>query len=186
MSHAEQTMDFAEAMERFDPVLGFEVHVELNTATKIFSSAPNAFGDEPNTNVTPLDLGLPGTLPVLNRKVVEYAIRLGVALDAQVAETCRFARKNYFYPDMPKNFQTSQYDEPIVFDGHLDVELEDGEVFRVEIERAHLEDDAGKLTHVGGSGRIQGASNSLVDYNRAGVPLIEICLLYTSPSPRDS
>ena len=134
MSHAEQTMDFAEAMERFDPVLGFEVHVELNTATKIFSSAPNAFGDEPNTNVTPLDLGLPGTLPVLNRKVVEYAIRLGVALDAQVAETCRFARKNYFYPDTPKNFQTSQYDEPIVFDGHLDVELEDGEVFRVEIE----------------------------------------------------
>ncbi|MWD30907.1 Asp-tRNA(Asn)/Glu-tRNA(Gln) amidotransferase GatCAB subunit B, partial [Aquicoccus sp. SCR17] len=95
MSHAEQTMDFAEAMERFDPVLGFEVHVELNTATKIFSSAPNAFGDEPNTNVTPLDLGLPGTLPVLNREVVEYAIRLGVALDAQVAETCRFARKNY-------------------------------------------------------------------------------------------
>ena len=174
MSHAEQTMDFAEAMERFDPVLGFEVHVELNTATKIFSSAPNAFGDEPNTNVTPLDLGLPGTLPVLNREVVEYAIRLGVALDAQVAETCRFARKNYFYPDTPKNFQTSQYDEPIVFDGHLDVELEDGEVFRVEIERAHLEDDAGKLTHVGGSGRIQGASASLVDYNRAGVPLIEI------------
>ena len=138
MSHAEQTMDFAEAMERFDPVLGFEVHVELNTATKIFSSAPNAFGDEPNTNVTPLDLGLPGTLPVLNRKVVEYAIRLGVALDAQVAETCRFARKNYFYPDMPKNFQTSQYDEPIAFEGYLDVELEDGTTYRVEIERAHM------------------------------------------------
>lgn len=167
-------MDFAQAMEQFDPVLGFEVHVELNTKSKIFSSAPNAFGDEPNTNVTALDLGLPGTLPVVNREVVEYAIRLGVALNAQVAETCRFARKNYFYPDTPKNFQTSQYDEPIVFDGHLDVELEDGEVFRVEIERAHLEDDAGKLTHQGGSGRIQGASASLVDYNRAGVPLIEI------------
>ena len=174
MSRAEETMDFAEAIERFDPVLGFEVHVELNTATKIFSSAPNAFGDEPNTNVTPLDLGLPGTLPVLNREVVEYAIRLGLALDARIAPSCRFARKNYFYPDTPKNFQTSQYDEPIVYDGHLDVELEDGEVFRVEIERAHLEDDAGKLTHQGGSGRIQGASSSLVDYNRAGVPLIEI------------
>jgi len=167
-------MDFGQAMEQFDPVLGFEVHVELNTRSKIFSSAPNAFGDEPNTNVTALDLGLPGTLPVVNREVVEYAIRLGVALDAQIAESCRFARKNYFYPDTPKNFQTSQYDEPIVFDGHLDVELEDGEVFRVEIERAHLEDDAGKLTHQGGSGRIQGASASLVDYNRAGVPLIEI------------
>ncbi|MDY6054728.1 Asp-tRNA(Asn)/Glu-tRNA(Gln) amidotransferase subunit GatB [Micrococcus sp.] len=167
-------MDFAEAMERFDPVLGFEVHVELSTATKIFSSAPNAFGDEPNTNVTPLDLGLPGTLPVLNRQAVEYAIRLGLALDATIAPSCRFARKNYFYPDTPKNFQTSQYDEPIVADGHLDVELEDGTVFRVEIERAHLEDDAGKLTHQGGSGRIQGASASLVDYNRAGVPLIEI------------
>ena len=167
-------MDFGQAMEQFDPVLGFEVHVELNTRSKIFSSAPNAFGDEPNTNVTALDLGLPGTLPVVNKEVVEYAIRLGVALNAQVAESCRFARKNYFYPDTPKNFQTSQYDEPIVFDGHLDVELEDGEVFRVEIERAHLEDDAGKLTHQGGSGRIQGASASLVDYNRAGVPLIEI------------
>ncbi|XNZ00611.1 Asp-tRNA(Asn)/Glu-tRNA(Gln) amidotransferase subunit GatB [Micrococcus luteus] len=167
-------MDFGQAMEQFDPVLGFEVHVELNTNSKIFSTAPNAFGDEPNTNVTALDLGLPGTLPVVNREVVEYAIRLGVALNAQVAESCRFARKNYFYPDTPKNFQTSQYDEPIVFDGHLDVELEDGEVFRVEIERAHLEDDAGKLTHQGGSGRIQGASASLVDYNRAGVPLIEI------------
>ena len=167
-------MDFGQAMEQFDPVLGFEVHVELNTKSKIFSSAPNAFGDEPNTNVTALDLGLPGTLPVVNREVVEYAIRLGVALNAQVAESCRFARKNYFYPDTPKNFQTSQYDEPIVFDGHLDVELEDGEVFRIEIERAHLEDDAGKLTHQGGSGRIQGASASLVDYNRAGVPLIEI------------
>ncbi len=167
-------MDFGQAMEQFDPVLGFEVHVELNTKSKIFSSAANAFGDEPNTNVTALDLGLPGTLPVVNREVVEYAIRLGVALDAQVADSCRFARKNYFYPDTPKNFQTSQYDEPIVFDGHLDVELEDGEVFRVEIERAHLEDDAGKLTHQGGSGRIQGASASLVDYNRAGVPLIEI------------
>ncbi|MDO4239080.1 Asp-tRNA(Asn)/Glu-tRNA(Gln) amidotransferase subunit GatB [Micrococcus sp.] len=167
-------MDFAEAMERFDPVLGFEVHVELNTASKIFSTGANAFGDEPNTNVTPLDLGLPGTLPVLNRGAVESAIKLGLALDAQIAPSCRFARKNYFYPDTPKNFQTSQYDEPIVFDGHLDVELEDGTVFRVEIERAHLEDDAGKLTHQGGSGRIQGASASLVDYNRAGVPLIEI------------
>ena len=168
-------MDFAEAMERFDPVLGFEVHVELNTASKIFSTGANAFGDEPNTNVTPLDLGLPGTLPVLNRGAVESAIKLGLALDAQIAPSCRFARKNYFYPDTPKNFQTSQYDEPIAENGSVDVELEDGTVFTVEIERAHMEEDAGKLTHMGGAaGRIQGADFSLVDYNRAGVPLIEI------------
>lgn len=167
-------LSFDEALERFEPVMGFEVHVELNTKTKMFSSAPNAFGDEPNTNVNEVDLGLPGTLPVVNKTAVEYAIKLGLALNCSIAETCRFARKQYFYPDTPKNWQTSQYDEPIAFDGYLDVELDDGEIFRVEIERAHMEEDAGKLTHAGGSGRIQGADYSLVDYNRAGVPLIEI------------
>src|SRR5699024_520320 len=141
---------------RFDPVLGFEVHVELNTTTKMFSSAPNAFGDVPNSNVTEVDLGLPGVLPVVNYTAVESAITLGLALNCSIAETCRFARKHYFYPDIPKNFQTSQYDEPIAFNGWVDVELEDGEIFRVEIERAHMEEDAGKLIHVGGAGRIQG------------------------------
>lgn len=165
---------FDEALEKYDPVLGFEVHVELNTASKMFSSAPNAFGDEPNTNVNEVDLGLPGTLPVVNGKAVESAIKLGLALNCSIAEYCRFARKQYFYPDVPKNWQTSQYDEPIAFDGYLDVELDDGESFRVEIERAHMEEDAGKLTHAGGSGRIQGADYSLVDYNRTGIPLIEI------------
>ena len=167
-------MSFEAALETYEPVLGFEVHVELNTATKMFSSAPNAFGDEPNTNVNEVDLGMPGALPVVNGAAVESAIRLGLALNCQIASFCRFARKQYFYPDTPKNWQTSQYDEPIAFDGHLDIELDDGEVFRVEIERAHMEEDAGKLTHAGGTGRIQGSEYSLVDYNRSGVPLIEI------------
>lgn len=172
---SQDLLSFEEALERFDPVLGFEVHVELNTATKMFDAAPNTFGDEPNSNTTPVSLGLPGVLPVLNGKAVESAIKLGLALNCSIAGECRFARKNYFYPDTPKNFQTSQYDEPIAFDGHLDLELEDGTQFRVAIERAHMEEDAGKLTHVGGAtGRIQGAQYSLVDYNRAGVPLIEI------------
>ena len=167
-------VSFEAALETYEPVLGFEVHVELNTATKMFSSAPNAFGDEPNTNVNEVDLGMPGALPVVNGAAVESAIRLGLALNCQIASFCRFARKQYFYPDTPKNWQTSQYDEPIAFDGHLDIELDDGEVFRVEIERAHMEEDAGKLTHAGGTGRIQGSEYSLVDYNRSGVPLIEI------------
>nr|WP_271396249.1 Asp-tRNA(Asn)/Glu-tRNA(Gln) amidotransferase subunit GatB [Neomicrococcus lactis] len=175
MAVTEELVDFDEALEKYDPVLGFEVHVELNTKTKMFSDAPNAFGDVPNTNVTPVDLGLPGVLPVVNKTAVEYSILIGLALNCKIAESCRFARKNYFYPDTPKNFQTSQYDEPIAYDGYIDIELEDGEVFRVEIERAHMEEDAGKLTHMGGStGRIQGAEFSLVDYNRAGVPLVEI------------
>lgn len=167
-------MSYDNTVAQFDPVLGFEVHVELNTTTKIFSSAPNAFGDAPNTNVTEVDLGMPGVLPSVNYEAVESAIKLGLALNCSIAETCRFARKHYFYPDLPKNFQISQYDEPIAFDGWVDIELEDGETFRVEIERAHLEEDAGKLTHVGGAGRIHSASYALVDYNRAGVPLIEI------------
>ncbi len=167
-------VDYDDAIARFDPVLGIEVHVELGTATKMFDDAPAHFGAQPNSAVTPVSLGLPGALPVVNAAAVEYAIRIGLALNCQIAETCRFARKNYFYPDVPKNFQTSQYDEPIAFEGYLDVELEDGEVFRVEIERAHMEEDAGKNTHVGGSGRIHGAEYSLVDYNRAGIPLVEI------------
>lgn len=172
---SQDVLSFEEALERFDPVLGFEVHVELNTKTKMFDAAPNTFGDEPNTNVTPVSLGLPGVLPVVNGKAVESAIKLGLALNCSIAQKCHFARKNYFYPDTPKNFQTSQYDEPIAYEGYLDLELEDGTEFRVEIERAHMEEDAGKLTHMGGdAGRIQNAQYSLVDYNRAGVPLIEI------------
>ena len=168
-------VDYDEAIRRYDPVLGIEVHVELGTRTKMFCAAEVEFGGEPNTQTTPVSLGLPGALPVVNATAVEYAIRIGLALNCSIAESCRFARKNYFYPDVPTNFQTSQYDEPIAFDGYLDVELEDGTIFRVDIERAHMEEDAGKNTHVGGStGRIHGAEYSLVDYNRAGIPLVEI------------
>ncbi|MHB1490435.1 aspartyl/glutamyl-tRNA(Asn/Gln) amidotransferase subunit B [mine drainage metagenome] len=168
-------IDYDDAIARFDPVIGIEVHVELGTRTKMFCPAEAVFGEEPNTAVSPVSLGLPGALPVVNGTAVEYAIRIGLALNCSIAETCRFARKNYFYPDVPKNFQTSQYDEPIAFDGYLDVELSDGTIFRVQIERAHMEEDAGKNTHVGGAtGRIHGAEYSLVDYNRAGIPLVEI------------
>ena len=172
---SEEVLSFEEAIEKYDPFLGFEVHVELNTKTKMFDSAPNEFGDDPNTNVTPVSLGLPGALPMVNKTAVESAIKLGLALGCEIADKSYFARKNYFYPDSPKNFQTSQAGGPIAENGSLDVELEDGTIFTVEIERAHMEEDAGKLTHVGGAdGRIQGATSSLVDYNRAGVPLIEI------------
>ena len=168
-------MDFDKALELFEPTLGFEVHVELNTKTKMFSDAPNFFGGEPNTNITPVDLGLPGSLPVVNETAIRYSISLGLALGCSIAASSRFARKNYFYPDLAKNYQISQFDEPIAFEGSVEVELPNGKVFQVPIERAHMEEDAGKLTHVGGAtGRIQGAEYSLVDYNRAGVPLVEI------------
>jgi aspartyl-tRNA(Asn)/glutamyl-tRNA(Gln) amidotransferase subunit B len=167
-------MPYDEVLDAFDPAIGLEVHVELNTVSKMFCGCSTEFGAEPNTHTCPVCLGLPGSLPVLNGKAVESVIRIGLALNCSIAQWCRFARKNYFYPDMPKNFQTSQYDEPICFDGFLDVEV-DGTSYRVDIERVHMEEDAGKLTHVGGAtGRIQGADYSLLDYNRAGVPLMEI------------
>ncbi len=168
------TITYADAMRDFDPVFGIEVHVELNTATKMFCGCTNVFGGEPNTQVCPVCLGLPGSMPVTNGKAVESAIRLGLALGCQIRESSRFARKNYFYPDLAKDYQISQYDEPTCFEGSLDVVLDDGTVVAVGIERAHMEEDAGKNTHVGGSGGIQGADYSLVDYNRGGVPLVEI------------
>ncbi|MEU8899488.1 Asp-tRNA(Asn)/Glu-tRNA(Gln) amidotransferase subunit GatB [Nocardia sp. NPDC048505] len=170
-----ELMDYADVLTRYEPVLGMEVHVELSTATKMFCGCPTEFGAEPNTQVCPVCLGLPGSLPVVNEKAVESAIRIGLALNCSITPWGRFARKNYFYPDQPKNYQISQYDEPICGNGHLDVLLDDGSTFRVEIERAHMEEDTGKSLHVGGAtGRIHGASHSLLDYNRAGVPLIEI------------
>ncbi|WP_295627133.1 Asp-tRNA(Asn)/Glu-tRNA(Gln) amidotransferase subunit GatB [uncultured Corynebacterium sp.] len=174
-AYADDLMDYDEVLERFDPVMGMEVHVELATNTKMFSASSADFGAEPNSNVDPCSLGLPGALPVVNKTGVEWAIKIGLALNCEIAESSRFARKNYFYPDQPKNYQISQYDEPIAFNGHLDVVLDDGTDWRIEIERAHMEEDTGKLTHLGGAtGRIHGATRSLVDCNRAGVPLIEI------------
>lgn len=168
-------MDFDDVLEKFDPVMGLEVHVELATETKMFSASSAHFGAAPNSHVDPVSLGLPGALPVVNAKGVEWAIKIGLALNCSIAESSRFARKNYFYPDQPKNYQISQYDEPIAYNGYLDVQLLDGTEWRVEIERAHMEEDTGKLTHLGGtSGRIHGATASLVDCNRAGIPLIEI------------
>jgi aspartyl-tRNA(Asn)/glutamyl-tRNA(Gln) amidotransferase subunit B len=169
-----ETLPYDEALAMYDPVLGLEVHVELNTNSKMFCGCSTEFGAEPNTQTCPVCLGLPGSLPVLNGKAVESAIRIGLALGCDIAEWCRFARKNYFYPDMTKDFQTSQYDEPIAFEGSVTIEV-DGVSYEIPIERAHMEEDAGKLLHMGGAtGRIQGADYSLIDYNRAGVPLIEI------------
>jgi aspartyl-tRNA(Asn)/glutamyl-tRNA(Gln) amidotransferase subunit B len=167
-------LPYEDALAAYDPVLGLEVHVELNTTSKMFCGCSTAFGAEPNTQVCPVCLGLPGSLPVVNARAVESAIRIGLALNCRIAEWCRFSRKNYFYPDMPKNYQISQYDEPIAYDGWTEVVL-DEQSFRIDIERAHMEEDTGKSLHVGGAtGRIHGADYSLLDYNRSGVPLIEI------------
>ncbi len=168
------TVPYAEALQEFEPVIGLETHVELGTASKMFCGCDTTFGAEPNTHTCPVCLGLPGALPVVNETAIASTIRIGLALHCDIATWCRFARKNYFYPDMPKNFQTSQYDEPLCTDGYLDVEV-NGETVRIPIERVHLEEDTGKSLHVGGStGRIHGATHSLVDYNRAGIPLVEI------------
>ncbi|HKY76623.1 MAG TPA: Asp-tRNA(Asn)/Glu-tRNA(Gln) amidotransferase subunit GatB, partial [Acidimicrobiia bacterium] len=167
----------------WETVIGLEVHCELATETKMFCGCPNDFGAEPNTNVCPVCLGLPGSLPVLNERAVEFALRVGEALHCAVPEASIFHRKNYFYPDMPKNYQVSQYDEPICGNGWLTV----GER-RIGIERAHLEEDAGKTSHVGAAagGRVHGADHSLVDYNRAGVPLLEIVSKPDLRSPEEA
>ncbi|HEV2890049.1 MAG TPA: Asp-tRNA(Asn)/Glu-tRNA(Gln) amidotransferase subunit GatB [Frankiaceae bacterium] len=159
-----------DVLARWEPVVGMETHVELGTASKMFCGCSTTFGAEPNTQTCPVCLGLPGSLPVANEAAIRYTILIGLALNCRIAEWCRFARKNYFYPDMPKNFQISQYDEPLCSDGWIEVGGE-----RIGIERVHLEEDTGKSLHVGGStGRIHGADYSLVDYNRAGIPLVEI------------
>jgi len=172
------SLDYDSALAIYEPTLGLEVHVELNTNSKMFCGCATEFGAEPNTQTCPVCLGLPGSLPVVNKRAIESTILIGLALNCSIAPFSRFARKNYFYPDMPKNFQTSQYDEPICVNGYLDVEVdteEGNQVFRVEIERVHMEEDTGKSLHVGGStGRIHGADYSLLDYNRAGIPLVEI------------
>ena len=160
-------------------MIGLETHVELGTVSKMFCGCSTVFGADPNTHTCAVCLGLPGALPVANEKAIESTIRIGLALNCSIATWCRFARKNYFYPDMPKNFQTSQYDEPLCVEGYLDVDVE-GTTYRVGIERVHLEEDTGKNTHVGTSGRIHGAEYSLVDFNRAGIPLVEIV---TKPVP---
>jgi aspartyl-tRNA(Asn)/glutamyl-tRNA(Gln) amidotransferase subunit B len=172
------SLDFDQAIAKYEPTLGLEVHVELNTKSKMFCGCATEFGAEPNTQTCPVCLGLPGSLPVVNKRAIESTILIGLALNCSIAPFSRFARKNYFYPDMPKNFQTSQYDEPICVNGYLDVDVETdsgNQTFRVEIERVHMEEDTGKSLHVGGStGRIHGAEYSLLDYNRAGIPLVEI------------
>ena len=172
------SLNYDSALAIYEPTLGLEVHVELNTNSKMFCGCATEFGAQPNTQTCPVCLGLPGSLPVVNKRAIESTILIGLALNCSIAPFSRFARKNYFYPDMPKNFQTSQYDEPICVNGYLDVDIETDEgnkTFRVEIERVHMEEDTGKSLHVGGAtGRIHGADYSLLDYNRAGIPLVEI------------
>ena len=171
-------LTYEDVIAKYEPVLGLEVHVELGTESKMFCGCNTVFGAEPNTQTCPICLGLPGSLPVVNAKAIDYTIAIGLALNCSIAPFSRFARKNYFYPDMPKNFQTSQYDEPICTNGYLDVTIDTDEgprEFRIEIERVHMEEDTGKSLHMGGAtGRIHGADYSLLDYNRAGIPLVEI------------
>ena len=172
------SLTYDDVIAKYEPVLGLEVHVELNTNSKMFCGCSTTFGAEPNTQTCPVCLALPGALPTVNEKAIESTIKIGLALNCSIAPFSRFARKNYFYPDMPKNFQISQYDEPICVNGYVDVEIDTDESlkkFRVEIERVHMEEDTGKSLHVGGAtGRIHGAEYSLLDYNRAGIPLVEI------------
>lgn len=156
---------------KYETVVGLEVHTELKTKSKIFCGCSTEFGGDQNTHVCPVCLGLPGVLPVLNKKVVEYALRVGLALNCEIVKFNKFDRKNYYYPDLPKNFQTSQYDLPICLNGHLDVEV-DGQTRRIRITRIHMEEDAGKLVHSGNT--ISTSDSSNVDYNRTGVPLLEI------------
>ncbi|MBB2942107.1 aspartyl-tRNA(Asn)/glutamyl-tRNA(Gln) amidotransferase subunit B [Actinoplanes lutulentus] len=173
-------MTYEEILTKYEPVVGLETHVELGTRTKMFCGCKTDFGAEPNTQTCPVCLALPGALPVMNRAAIAATIQIGLALNCDIAEWCRMARKNYFYPDMPKNFQTSQYDEPLCVEGYVDVVV-DGKEYRIGIERVHIEEDTGKTLHVGGAtGRIHGATESLVDYNRAGIPLVEIV---TKPVP---
>ncbi len=169
-------------MADYEAVIGLEVHVELKTNTKIFCHSTTAFGGEPNTHVCPVCLGLPGVLPVLNKRVVEYAIRAGLALNCQIAEFSKFDRKNYYYPDLPKNYQISQYDLPLAEHGYIDIDLE-GQTKRIGITRVHMEEDAGKLVH---QGSISTTPYSLVDYNRTGVPLIEIVSEPDMRSPEEA
>ncbi|MBW3666825.1 MAG: Asp-tRNA(Asn)/Glu-tRNA(Gln) amidotransferase subunit GatB [Actinobacteria bacterium] len=157
----------------WEPVIGIEVHVELSTRSKMFCGCAVGFGAPPNTNVCPVCLGLPGALPVTNRKAIEDIIAIGLALNCEISDRSVFHRKNYFYADLPKNYQISQYDVPVCRDGHLDLTL-DGETRRIGIERAHMEEDTGKSTHLGDTGRIHAAESTLLDFNRSGVPLVEI------------